>query len=587
MRTKILVLCLACTLFALALQTWFFLASASSMIFRLEQEASQKAQGRMQDDLYSWIKGYENSLISIYNQTDLMQSLASGAAEVGKGRSSPTAYRMMQTAFVPDQYVNALYLYAMDRRLISYSRVASTPRFNFPEDIFQDPVVSRADVVADYVASDNRVMLVTSFYSVSRQKTILRLVLKLYSNNVKTKIGFLVCDIDPKGINRIVEKYVYSDRQLVWLQPPGDDPILVYGDRHEAVGAEYDRVSKAIKAAQWKNPDRMRVGNNVFLATPQQKYALTAFTLVPQELLEESQNLLLRNLLLTALLVVLVAIASVTLVSRSLTIPLTIMMARLGQIQDGQTGLRLEVGRRDEIGVLGQSINEMLDKIQDLIAAEYDVELQLKHAEYKALQAQVNPHFLYNTLDTMAGIAMSESVPLVASLCRAMSQLFRYSLDMKDPLATLGDELAHLKNYLHVMNVRTGNSLSVDIAVDPVLLEVRVPRLSLQPLVENSINHGLKNKRGKKHIRIGAEELGESVRISVEDNGVGMNAAKINLQLEETPLGVTEKNASIGIGNIHARILLFFGKEHGVWIESTPEGTKVHVTVPRDTKAAP
>jgi sensor histidine kinase YesM len=573
MRTKILVLCLSCTLLALALQTWFFLTTASSMIFRLEQEASEKALGRMQDDLYSWIKGYENALISIYNQPDLMPNLASGAT---------VAYRMMQTAFEPDQYVNALYLYTLDHRIISYSRIASTPRFSFPEDIFQDPVASRSDVVADYVASDHRVMLVTSFYSPSRQKTILRLVLKLYTSNVQAKIGFLVCDVDPKGIQRIVEKYAYSDRQLVWLQPQGDEPVLVYGNPDGPAGAEYRRVSAAIRTGQWHNPG-MRVGNNVFLATPQQKYDLMAYTLVPQELLEESQNLLLRNLILTALLVVLVALLSVTLVSRSLTTPLTIMMARLGQIQDGQTSLRLEVERRDEIGVLGLSINQMLDRIQDLIAAEYDVELQLKHAEYKALQAQVNPHFLYNTLDTMAGIAMTENGSLVASLCLAMSQLFRYSLDMKDPLATLGNELVHLKNYLHVMNVRTGNTLQVDLDVPDDLLDVGLPRLALQPLVENCIHHGLKNKRGKKRIRIGAVASGETVVVEVEDNGVGMDADGVNRQLEATPQGVTEKNASIGIGNIHARITLFFGPAYGVRVFSTPgEGTRVQISVPRN-----
>jgi len=309
---------------------------------------------------------------------------------------------------------------------------------------------------------------------------------------------------------------------------------------------------------------------------------LTAWSLVPQELLEESQNVLSRNMLVIALLVILVAVASVLLIARSLTMPLAGMMVSLRRIKDGETDLRLTGLKSDEIGVLGQSVNEMLDRIQELIALEYNAELQLKHAEYKALQAQVNPHFLYNTLDTMGSIAKAQNVPTVATMCHAMSNLFRYSLDMKDPLSTLGNEIVHLKNYLYVMNVRTGNSLEVDIEIDRNLLAEQVPRLCLQPLVENSVNHGLKNKRGAKKIQIRVETDGQTLTLKVHDNGVGMDADEINRQLAADPAAVTEKNGSIGLGNIHARVVLLFGGTFGISVASSPgEGTLVSLTVPR------
>ncbi len=582
MRTKILALCLGCTLLALGLQTWFFQNSASSLIFRLEQDSARKSLGRMQDELYSWLKGYENALIKFYNQTDLMRDLAASPSQaLLSGKNSRIAYTMMQSVFDPGQYVNALYLYTLDHRLVSYSRIASTPRYNYPEDIYADPVANRSNVVSAYVASDDRVMLVTSSYNKSRGQTILRLVLKLYTNNVRTKIGFVVCDVDPRGFSRIVEKYVYSDRQVVWLQPPKDDPVLVYG-LHEAVGPIFEKIVVGIRAGSWSEHVDRRIGNTVFLATPQVKYRLTAWSLVPQELLEESQNVLTRNMLVIALLVVLVAIASVLLITRSLTRPLTRIVEGLGRIKDGQTELRLTGLKADEIGVLGQSINQMLDRIQELIALEYNAELQLKQAEYKALQAQVNPHFLYNTLDTMGSIATAQNVPTVATMCHAMSNLFRYSLDMKDPLSTIGSEIVHLKNYLYVMNVRTGNSLDVDIEIDRSLLGESVPRLSLQPLVENSVNHGLKNKRGEKRIRICAQADSSLLTLTVHDNGVGMDAEETNRQLAADPASVTEKNGSIGLGNIHARVGLLFGTGFGIKVASSPEeGTLVTLTVPR------
>jgi sensor histidine kinase YesM len=229
----------------------------------------------------------------------------------------------------------------------------------------------------------------------------------------------------------------------------------------------------------------------------------------------------------------------------------------------------------------------MLDRIRDLVAEEYHIEIQLKHAEYKALQAQVNPHFLYNTLEAMAGIALTEKGSLVAELCRTMSRLFRYNLDMKNPLSTVREELDHLKNYLYIMNVRTRDSLHFELVVPEDLLEIRVPRLSLQPLVENSILHGLKNQRGPKSIRIGGHQAEGVVTIFVEDNGCGMDGELFNRQLRSTSLGVTGKNDSIGLGNIHARLLLLFGPDYGLRIVSEPgKGTRVDLAVPLQSEAA-
>ena len=127
---------------------------------------------------------------------------------------------------------------------------------------------------------------------------------------------------------------------------------------------------------------------------PQEKYDLTAYSLTPQYLLEESQRELTRNLAVIVILVVVAALVSAALVALSLTRPLTRMSRSLKRIRDGETGLRLEGLKSDEIGELGRAVNEMLDRIQSLIAEEYDAKLLLRQTEYKALQAQVNPHFL-------------------------------------------------------------------------------------------------------------------------------------------------------------------------------------------------
>ena len=583
LRTKILILCISCTLAALVLQTLFFQYSASSIVYRQEQEASQKSLEHMQDELYTWIKSYENNLIKIYNQTELIRDL--GAAlpldELHR-RYDRTAYDMALAVFDPAQNVEALYVYTMERQLVSYYRSANTPRFNYPEDIYQDPAQDNADAVTSYVQSDSRVMLVSSYLNASRGKDMIRFVLKIYGNNVTRKIGFVVCDVDSGSFSRIMEKYLYSDRQLVWLQPAGDRPAVSFGNPDAKGTALYQSLTSGASPAALAASGAHKIGDSVLFPVPQRMYNLTAYSLTPQYLLQESQSVLRRNMLIIALIVVTVTIVSATLLTRSLTTPLSRIVRSLQQIKGGATEVRLTGLKRDEIGSLGRTINEMLDRIQALIAEEYNVTLLLKQAEYKALQAQVNPHFLYNSLETMRDVASAQQCHTVAAMCQALSHVFRYSIDMKDPLATVEEEILHIKNYLYVMNVRTHNSVELEVRIGDELLPERVPRLSLQPLVENSFTHGLKNKRGPKKIVISGAIQDSSIVLSVRDNGVGMDAGQINRQLQRGPVEALDRSSSVGLGNIHARTRLLFGEQYGVVVQSAPgEGSTVTLAVPR------
>ncbi|HUI69928.1 MAG TPA: sensor histidine kinase, partial [Spirochaetia bacterium] len=421
--------------------------------------------------------------------------------------------------------------------------------------------------------------LVSSTFNESRQKDLIRFVLKIYSGDLSRTVGYIVCDVDGAGFIRIMEKYLSSDRQIVWLQPSGDRPALRVGKPLSQQTSAYDVATRKMLSGSWSASDSRVYGKDVLLDVPQEKYNLAAFSLTPQYLLEENQRILTRNMLLAALIVIAVAVISAILITRSLTTPLTHIVQALTRIRNGETELRLTGLKSDEIGVLGETINDMLDRIQQLIAQVYSAKLLLKQAEYKALQAQVDPHFLYNTLDTMGSIAASQQCHTVSTLCQAMSNIFRYCIDMQDPLSTVGNEIVHLKNYMYVMNVRMQNSVVLDINVDRSLLSEKIPRLAVQPVVENALHHGLRNKAGDKHITIEGKRENGVVVLEVSDNGVGMDAIHVNHLLESG--GTLERSSSIGLGNIHARIKLLFGDQYGVQVRSVPgAGSTVALRVP-------
>ncbi len=239
---------------------------------------------------------------------------------------------------------------------------------------------------------------------------------------------------------------------------------------------------------------------------------------------------------------------------------------------------------KDEIGELARNFNEMLDQMEELRKKENQANLLASQAQFKALQAQINPHFLYNTLDTMSSIAEIRDCPEVSILSQSLSNIFRYSLNMKDSFSTVAQEITHLKNYTYVMSVRMQDHVKYVYDIDEEALQSRIPRISIQPLVENALNHGLRNKRGEKEIHISVKKKGSMLEICVADNGVGMDAEEFNRLLRENSLNRAEQGSSIGLHNINARIKMKYGEEYGITLESVSgEGTCVRVLLPADS----
>ena len=302
---------------------------------------------------------------------------------------------------------------------------------------------------------------------------------------------------------------------------------------------------------------------------------------MPQELLRQNATALSLNLLTIATVMILVAVVLTSVVLRSMTRPLDNLTGTMNRIKEGQTGLRAQVDRKDEFGMLGRNFNEMLDRLDDLRLQEQEHIRLLDQAEFRALQAQINPHFLYNTLETMAGIAEMEDCPQVSQLSYSLSRIFRYSLNTKEAFSTVAKEIEHLKNYTYIMNVRMNNEVEYIYDIDPAARYVSMPRLSLQPLVENALNHGLKNKAGSKVVQIIGKLEDDNLILSVADNGVGMDAEAMNRSLERNESRHAASGNSIGLHNINSRLKLLHGEQYGLKIESElGQGTRVTMTIP-------
>jgi sensor histidine kinase YesM len=581
LRTKIFIMVLGCVLAALIIQTCLFQNLSSKLIYEQAKEESEQSMQSMQNEIYGLIKGIENNLIEIYMDDELLQSLRK--KETIKELQSKfyrKAYDIATDEFETGDDVVSFYLYTMDHQVISTYRRAVTPKHNYASDIYSDPEYTNAEIVKKYVELDNPVMLVSSYYNEYRNKNILRFVMKLYNeSNLQDKIGYVVCDVDTKNLEKIMDKYRIDRTAFMWLQPTGDRPIDTLGDLDAEQTKEYNALEKSIACG--KKAENETNSKQEFFRIDQQHYNLTAYSMMPQKVLRQNQRNLTINLLAIALLMICVSMIITGFISSGLTRPLELLMNTIQKIGNGNVQLRAKIVKEDEIGELAQQFNEMLDQMEELKQKEYQTKQLLNRAEYKALQAQVNPHFLYNTLDTMASIAEIRNCPEVSHMSQSLALIFRYSLNMKDPFSTVENEIVHLKNYIYVMDMRMHDNIQYTFDVDEMTLKSKLPRLSLQPIVENAINHGLRNKRGKKKIGIQIKREQMDLVICIEDNGIGLDTSAINESLRKNELDFVEKGNSIGLHNINARLKMLYGNQYGMHLESMlGEGTKVFMILP-------
>lgn len=268
--------------------------------------------------------------------------------------------------------------------------------------------------------------------------------------------------------------------------------------------------------------------------------------------------------------------------SRTLTNPIFKLKRLMKQAESGDLTVRFNFQHNDEIGELGQSFNHMIARIDQLIQMVYVEQENKRTAEMKSLQEQIKPHFLYNTLDTISWMARDYDAEDIVRLVDALTNMFRIGLSHGKDIITVKEEITHVSNYLYIQKIRYKDKLNYVIHVDESLYAIEVPKLILQPLVENAIYHGVKAKRGGGTITITGVPEGENLVFTVQDDGAGMPQEKVEeLNRRMSERSVLDEKKSFGLFYIRERIQLCYGTGYGVHVESAlGEGTRVTITLP-------
>ena len=269
-------------------------------------------------------------------------------------------------------------------------------------------------------------------------------------------------------------------------------------------------------------------------------------------------------------------------ISRSITSPVLKLSQVTEKVAAGDLNVRANLDAGAELGVLSRSLDEMIERINMLIAQVRTEQENLRVAELELLQAQINPHFLYNTLDTIIWLAEAGDQKKVVSMVGSLSEFFRASLGQGRDIVTIGDEMKHVISYLQIQQVRYQDILSYSVDVPEELYECRIPKITIQPIVENALYHGIKNRRGGGKIIVSGENKEDCILLKVIDDGMGMTKER-KAEVERGLREATPEESSIyGLYNINERIRLTYGGSYGIYLESEFEkGTVVTVRLPK------
>lgn len=291
-----------------------------------------------------------------------------------------------------------------------------------------------------------------------------------------------------------------------------------------------------------------------------------------------------RNVLLVILVAAgVLALVLAALFSTSVVRPMMKLEQLMTEAQAGNLYVRFHARYNDEIGSLGRAFNGMLDRIQVLIDQVFSAEKKKRYAEINALQAQIKPHFLYNTFDTIHWLAKKYGAKDIVYIIQCLTNLFRIGLSSGSEIITLREEVAHVENYLKIQKVRYDDILDFEVDIQEEIKGLYVHKLILQPIVENALYHGIKTTKRKGKILITAREEGENIIITIMDNGVGMNEEQVEKINDLFKKGKSQ-GSGYGMFNVDQRIKLSYGSEYGLNVKSKiGYGTVVTIINPKVT----
>ncbi|TWE08603.1 two-component system sensor histidine kinase YesM [Neobacillus bataviensis] len=397
-------------------------------------------------------------------------------------------------------------------------------------------------------------------------------------------VGGVSIDVNWNVVDSVIEMLKSEKESSVYLLNK-QGQIVYNPNNNKAPAVKFQKIMKQINTSK-KNVYYLKDKKGYIFFQKAFNNQVAIVKVIPKTMIMTGVTKTLVYAIIIGIFSIILTVFLSVFISLRTTKPIIKLVDAMHEVEENNFDVRIETDRNDEIGLLEKRFTSMVFRINELIEKEYKSEIATKEAQFKALQAQINPHFLYNTLQLVGGMAVAHNAERIYRVISALSDMFRYITGKQGDMVLIENEIEHIKNYLYIQKQRFDGKIKTDIFVEEGTEGYKIPMLTIQPLVENAFNHGFEQKVGNWKLSVEVQKVFDEIEITITDNGVGIPEEKLKNLFDQInnlsqPLNT---RGSIGIKNVAARIGLYFGNEYGLDISSELGiGTQIVIRIPART----
>ncbi|GAA0310427.1 sensor histidine kinase [Gracilibacillus halotolerans] len=481
----------------------------------------------------------------------------------------------------PQSSVEGITIYSKDGTIFDYTRNGNLElKFNPTKDKWMEEL--------DELKKNSILFLPPSEKTNSHgeQLKVVSFVRNIYSIPRREQIGTMKIDVNIDVFLQLLEtENMEGLEEYVRFLILDNQETVIFDQKRELIGQDAN-VNLTKINSEPKTEGNLIWNNQTYLyANNYSEYTgWHALVLIDNQFLEYERNQVLLFIVISGAIVIAIIGLISYFVSFTITKPLNTIVDKMRKVEDGDFTNRMKPSGNPEMDVLTRVYNSMLDSINKLITEVYESSITEKNAKISALQSQINPHFLYNTLNVMKSISRIKGVEEVAEISESLSDLFKYSMKGLDVPVSLRAEVEHIDNYIRILQHRFRDRFIFKKQITDEAMDAKIPKLLIQPLIENAVNHGLKNMDSDGEILLHAWTENEQLIIEVRDNGVGMDEQTLERVREESKRKkIIDETTGIGLNNVSQRLRLMYGYRYELTIDSEWEkGSLIRISLPLD-----
>ncbi|WP_158299317.1 sensor histidine kinase [Paenibacillus antri] len=543
--------------------------SLESMLIQICSNIDEKIEKVRNDSIeISYMDEIQDILIHYQEYTERM-----------KNNTKILITERMSSKYVFDNIVSEITLYTLDGHAVNvYGSDAF--RLNMKEDhlkyFLQESYENKGRFIVKAMNEDYEERIAAGVNVVRKNIVLGKAIKKKEDGNV---IGYMLMTVEEEKIRSIYQELATNMSAEMFVLDK-NNVVISSAEETVRVGSRFENkeIIDGIEIDRYYRKTGNE-GSMVYNQTINENWVLVS--VIPSTYLHSDSAPVLQNFIYVGLFSIAFGVLITALVSYSIISPINRTIAGIKAFETGQMDARVTVDGNDEITILAKQFNKMAKEINRLLVNIREAERQKRRLEIKALQAQINPHFLANTLNMIAFIAKMKNENSIVTLVNAIIDLLRGSMKNDDNLQTVSDEIELLKNYITIQNYRLMNKFDVAFHIDPEIESCLMPKFVLQPIVENAIIHGIEPSNRRGMISITGYRENRDMIFEITDNGVGIEPSEFPNILHNQKNEGKERFTGIGIGNVNHRIKLMFGNQYGLDARSVKlEYTTLRIKLP-------